>query len=220
MGYVACANCGNLNKDDAPTCYSCGQEMVAAPPPPPPSEPPPSEENPWAANLDVRVQPLNPNSGGDPTKARFKDLASRYDARKVPQTNANIVHGVRSGVPAGLLAGFFMAMYRKQSVDDMTRLLVRKHPKMEKHGSEIIGYSIGFDLLLGLILGFVLGLTNLLCFPREAMTTGAILGAAAGGILVYLVGVSDYTGVIVGAINGAVMGAAASFIERKLFRGQ
>jgi hypothetical protein len=219
MGYIACANCGNLNKDDATTCYSCEQELVA-PPPPPPSEPAPVEENPWSANLDVRVQPLNPNAGGDPTKARFKDLSSRYEARKVPQTNANIMHGLRSGLPAGLLAGVFMGFYRKHKVDEMTRLLVRKHPKMDKHGPEIFGYSVGFDLFLGLILGFILGLTNLLCFPREATTTGAIVGAIAGGVLVYLVGVADYAGVILGAVNGGVMGALASLIERKLFRGQ
>ena len=219
MGYIACANCGNLNKDDATSCYSCGQEMVAAPPPPPPGPPEASDENPWSANLDVRVQPLSPSSG-DPGKARFKDLASRYDVKKVPQTNANVVHGLRSGIPAGLLAGLLMGFYRKYKVDDMTRLLVRKHPKMDKHGGEILGYSICFDLVLGMILGFILGLTNLLCFPREATSTGAVVGAVAGGVLVYLVGISDFTGVMLGAINGGVMGALASLIERKLFRGQ
>ena len=48
----------------------------------------------------------------------------------------------------------------------------------------------------------------------------AVEGAVAGGVLVYLVGISDFTGVMLGAINGGVMGALASLIERKLFRGQ
>ena len=219
MAYVACANCGNLNKEGEPTCYSCGQEMVAAPPPPPPSsEPPPSAENPWAANLDVRVQPLSPKTG-DPSKARFQDLASRYDARTVPQTNANVLHGLRSGLPAGLLTGVLMGFYRKYQVDDMTRLAVRKYPHMPKHGGEMMAYSVGFDLILGLLLGIVLGMSNLLCFPFEAARTGAILGAFSGALLLWLAG-TGFESVVIGVVQGAIMGTLASLIERKLFRGQ
>lgn len=218
MGYVACANCGNLNKEGDPTCYSCGLELVAAaPPPPPPIES--VEESGWGSNADIRVQPLRPGGGSEPNKGRFKDLASRYEARKVPKTQATILHGLRSGLPAGLLAGFFMAIYRKYQVDDLTRLLVRGHPHMAKHGSEIMVYSVGFDVFLGLIIGFVLGLTNLLCFTPEATRTGAVLGAVAGAILVFMVGGNvGYVGVAVGALNGALIAFLASSIE-KLIRG-
>lgn len=217
--YVACANCGNLNKEGEPTCYSCGQEMVAAPPPPPPSAPEPTaEENPWQANLDIRVQPLNPSKGSDMSKGRFKDLASRYEARKVPTTQANIGHGLRSGIPAGLLTGALMCAFRKSQVDDMTRLAVRKYPKMDKHGSQMMGYTMCYDLFLGLLIGAALGLSNLLCFPFEASRTGAILGGLAGGVLAFMVG-KGYTGALIGVVEGLVLAWLASFIERKLFRG-
>jgi len=192
--------------------------MVAVPTPPP-AAPPPVEENPWV-NKDVRVQPLSPSAGGDPTKARFKDLASRYEARAIPKTQATIVHGIRSGIPAGLVAGVIAGMMRKSKPDELTRLLVRKYPKMDKHGTEILGYSVCFDLFVGILLGLILGLTNLLCFPKEAATTGAVVGAMIGAGLVYMVGVSDFTGVMLGAVNGGLIGLLASLIENKLFRGQ
>ncbi|MBN9419578.1 hypothetical protein ABS71_17990 [bacterium SCN 62-11] len=215
--YVACANCGNLNKQGDPTCYSCGQEMVAAPPPPPaPPEPEAVEENPWQANLDIRVQPLNPKTGGG--QGRFKDLSSRYEARAVPKTQANIGHGLRAGIPAGLLTGALMCAYRKVQVDDMTRLAYRKNPKIDKHGSQMMGYTMGYDLFLGLLIGMCLGLTNLLCFPVEATRTGAILGGIAGGVLAYLVG-KGFSGALVGVLEGAVLAWLACMIETKLFRG-
>lgn len=212
--YVACANCGNLNKEGETTCYSCGQEMVAAPPAPPPSAPQPVEENPWQANLDIRVQPLSPKASD---KGRFKDLASRYEARKVPKTQAHIGHGLRAGIPAGLLTGALMCAYRKSQVDDMTRLAVRRYPKLDKHGSQMMGYTVCYDLLLGLLIGAALGLSNLLCFPFEATRTGAILGGLAGGVLAFLVG-KGYTGALVGVVEGAILAWLASLIERKLFR--
>lgn len=216
--YVACANCGNLNKEGEATCYSCGQELVAVVPPPPVSDEPIAEENPWQANLDIRVQPLNPSKGGDPSKGRFKDLASRYEARAVPKTQANIGHGLRAGIPAGLLTGALMCGYRKSQVDDMTRLAIRKYPKLDKHGSQMMGYTMCYDLFLGLLIGAALGLSNLLCFPFEAARTGAILGGLAGGVLAFMVG-KGYSGAMVGVVEGLILAFLAYFIEAKLFRG-
>lgn len=216
--YVACANCGNLNKEGEATCYSCGQELVAAPPPPPVSNEPLPEENPWQANLDIRVQPLSPAKGGDPSKGRFKDLASRYEARAVPKTQANAGHGLRAGIPAGLLTGAIMCGFRKSQVDDLTRMAIRKYPKMDKHGSQIMGYTVCYDLILGLLIGVALGLTNLLCFPFEASRTGAILGALAGGVLSFMVG-KGYSGALIGAVEGLLLAWLACMIETKLFRG-
>jgi len=215
--YVACSNCGNLNKQSETACYSCGQELANdIPPPPPPSEPV-AQDSAWEVNTDIRVQPLNPRQG-DATKPRFKDLASRYEARKVPTTQANVGHGLRSAIPAALLTGGLMCAFRKSQVDDLTRLLVRKHPKMDKHGSEIMGYTMCFDLFLGLIIGIALGLTNLLCFPYEASRAGAVIGALVGGVLAFMVG-KGYMGAMVGAVEGMVLAFLASFIERRLFRG-
>lgn len=217
--YVACPNCGNLNKQDAATCYSCEQAMPTdIPPPPPTAVEQPVEENPWQANLDIRVQPLNPSKGGDATKGRFKDLASRYEARKVPKTQANIGHGLRAGIPAGLLTGALMCAFRKNQVDDMTRLAYRKNPKIEKHGSQMMAYTMGYDLMLGLLIGAALGLSNLLCFYLEASRAGAVLGALAGGVLSFIVG-KGFMGVAIGAVEGLVLGFLACAIENKLFRG-
>ena len=217
--YVACPNCGNLNKQGEPTCYSCGQEIPNDIPPPPPSEPVAAvEENPWQANLDIRVQPLNPSKGSDVSKGRFKDLASRYEARKVPKTQAHIGHGLRAGIPAGLLTGAMMCGFRKFQVDDMTRLAYRKNPKIEKHGSQMMGYTMCYDLFLGLLIGVALGLSNLLCFYVEASRAGAILGALAGGVLSFIVG-KGYMGVVIGAVEGLVLAWLACVIENKLFRG-
>ena len=216
--YVACPNCGNLNKQGEPTCYSCGQEIPTdIPPPPPPAPVEAAPESGWQDNLDIRVQPLNPSKGGDPTKGRFKDLASRYEARKVPKTDANIGHGLRSGIPAGLLTGALMCAFRKSQVDDMTRLAYRKNPKVDKHGSEMMGYTMCYDLFLGLLIGAALGLTNLLCFYVEATRAGAVLGALAGGVLSFVVG-KGYMGLVIGAVEGAVLAWLACFIENKLFR--
>ncbi|MBX3169486.1 MAG: hypothetical protein KF760_18945 [Candidatus Eremiobacteraeota bacterium] len=188
------------------------------PPPPPAAPAEPVEENPWQANLDIRVQPLNPSKGGDPTKGRFKDLASRYEARKIPQTQANIGHGLRAGIPAGLLTGAMMCAFRKSQVDDMTRLAYRKNPKIDKHGSQMMGYTMCYDLFLGVLIGAALGLSNLLCFYFEASRAGAVLGALAGGVLSFIVG-KGFMGVAIGAIEGLVLGWLASAIENKLFRG-
>ena len=69
--YLACSNCGNLNKQGESSCYSCGHDLSSdIPPPPPPSEPEPVQDSTWEANTDIRVQPLNPSQGGDATKAR------------------------------------------------------------------------------------------------------------------------------------------------------
>lgn len=220
MGYVACPQCGNLNRDTDTSCYSCSAELV--PPPPPPPEAPPAEaapdvDDPWAANRDIRVQPLSPKSGGDPNSARFKDLASRYEAKPVPKLNSTPAQGLRAGLPAGLVAGVLMGMYRQQNPDELTRLLVRRMPKLDKKGSTVLGYSIGFDLFLGLLIGGFLGLSNLLCFTPEACVRGAILGAMASAVLIYLAGTS-YFGLVLGALNGFVIALLASLIERKLFR--
>lgn len=216
--YFACANCGNLNKQGDTTCYSCGQELVEPPPPPPPSPETPepaAEENPWQANLDIRVQPLNPKTAGG--QGRFKDLASRYEARHAPRTEANVGHGLRAGIPAGLLTGGLMCAYRKVRVDDMTRLAYRKDPKIDKHGSQMMAYTMGYDLFLGLIIGIFLGLTNLLCFAIEASRTGAVLGGLAGAVLAYLAG-KGFSGVLIGVLEGLVLGWLACMIETKLFR--
>jgi len=217
MSYIACSICGNLNRDSDSNCYSCGQELVAPPPPPPETVAPPVEDDPWAANKDLRVQPLSPSAGGDPSKARFKDLASRYEAKAIPKLDANVLHGIRAGVPAGLITGVLMGLYRKQRPDDFTRILVRKYPSMKKSPDQIFGYSIGFDLFLGLILGIILGLTNLLCFTPEASRTGAIVGALVGGGLVYLAG-TGFAGIVLGAVHGLILGGLTSLIERKVFR--
>lgn len=217
MSYVACSHCGNLNKESDSNCYSCGQALVPAPPPAPVAEAPAVEEDPWAANKDIRVQPLSPGGGADPSKARFKDLASRYEAKPVPKLNSNALHGIRSGVPAGLIAGTLMGLYRQQSPDEFTKLLVRKYPTIKPKSQEVIGYSICFDLFLGLLLGMLLGLMNILCFPPEAGRIGAILGAVVGGVLVYLVG-SGFAGILLGALNGFVIATLAALIERKIFR--
>lgn len=217
--YVACPNCGNLNKQGEPTCYSCGQEMPTDIPPPPPTAPVEAvaEENPWQANLDIRVQPLNPSKGSDASKGRFKDLASRYEARKVPKTDSNVVHGLRAGIPAALLTGALMCAFRKSQVDDMTRLAYRKNPKVDKHGSTMMGYTMCYDLVLGLLIGAALGLTNLLCFYVEATRAGAVLGALAGGVLSFLAG-KGYLGLVIGAVEGAVLAWLACLIENKVFR--
>jgi hypothetical protein len=217
MSYVACANCGNLNRQSDTHCYSCGQELVAVAPPPPPVEEAPSEDDPWAANRDLRVQPLSVASGGDPSKARFKDLASRYEARPVEKIDANIVHGVRAALPAALLTGPLMALYRKQQPDELTRLVVKKYPKMPKQGSEMMGYSLCFELFFALLLGCILGLTNILCFTPESGRTGAVIGALVSAVMIYLAGLS-YGGIVIGAVHGFVLGTLASLIERKLFR--
>lgn len=221
MGYVACPQCGNLNKDTETKCYNC-EAAIEAPPPPPPEAPPAptsAEEDPWAANKDLRVQPLSPSSGGDPSKARFKDLASRYEAKPVPKLDSNVMQGIRAGIPAGLIAGVMMGVYRKANPrgDEMTRLLVRKYPKMAKDGSQVLVYSIGFDLFLGVLIGAFLGLSNLLCFIPEASTRGAIIGALASAIMIYFAGTS-YVGLLIGAANGLVIAGLAAFIERKLIR--
>lgn len=218
MGFVACVQCGNSNRDTDTNCYSCGAELVLPPPAPPQMEAPPPEDDPWAANRDLRVQPLSPTGGADPNKGRFRDLASRYEAKAIPKTDANVLHGIRSGVPAGLLVGVLMGFYRKSQSDELTRLVLRRHPKTPKHGSEIFAYSVGFDLFLGLALGIFLGLTNLLCYTPESGIRGAILGALAGGGLCFYVG-AGYVGILVGAVQGFLMGILASLIERKLYRG-
>lgn len=217
--YVACPNCGNLNKQGETACYSCGQEIPTdLPPPPPPAPVEAVAESGWQDNLDIRVQPLNPSKGSDVSKGRFKDLASRYEARKIPKTDANIGHGLRAGIPAGLLTGGLMCAFRKVQVDDMTRLAYRKNPKIDKHGSQMMGYTMGYDLALGLLIGVALGLSNLLCFYFEASRAGAIIGALAGGVLSFIVG-KGFMGVAIGAVEGLVLGWLASAIENKLFRG-
>ena len=83
---------------------ACVPESGDASPPPPPAPPPsaPVEDDPYAANREIQARSLG---GGNKDKAKFKDLASRYEARKVPKTDATILHGWRSGAIAGLVCG-------------------------------------------------------------------------------------------------------------------
>ena len=215
MGYVACAHCGSSNRDSDSHCYNCEKELVAAPPPPPTAEPEAlPEDNPWAANQDLRVQPLNPKFAD---KGRFKDLASRYEASHIPKTQSNVIHGIRSGVVGGLIVGAGMAFYRQKSSDGFTKLLLRKDPKMPKTGNEVAAFSLGFDLFLGLFLGILLGARNLLCFTPDAMRNGAVVGALAGGAISYIVG-KGYENVIIGGVEGLALGLTISLVERYLFR--
>jgi hypothetical protein len=220
MAYINCPKCGSINRDSDPKCFSCQADLTeVAPPPPPPAPPPPppgAQASGFGDNAALAEREL---SSGNADKPRFKDLASRYEARPLPRLDSNLWQGIRSGLIAGLLTGFAFAFYRSKGDDDTWKMLIHYMPALHtRQIADIVIYSLGMNGLFGLFLGGGLGATGRICFTQESTFVGAVLGAVGGALIMYFAPHADYTVVVVGAVNGYLTALLASLIERKIFR--
>lgn len=215
MAYLNCPKCGSINRQGDAVCFQCQADLTDAPPPPPPPPAPVIEEDPYASNRD-----LAPRRIGSDDKPKYKDLASRYEAKPVPKMDSTAIHGIRSGAIAGFLMGIVMCIYRKNVVDETTVLLARKMGKgFQKHGADVFVATMTIDFLYGILIGAILGLTNILCFTPEASRNAAMISALVAVILYYFAGTAPIWVIFVGAVHGYLLGMLASLIEKKIFRG-
>jgi len=211
-----------LNRAADTQCYQCQAELGEAPPPPPPVIPPTpegpaGEQSPWSGG-DLPQRRI----GAEKEKSysvKPKDLAARYERKEIPQTDATILHGLRAAPLAGLIMGAAMGLLRNYYTDETARYLSKKF-SIARTGMQMMQYSIAIDLAFSLVLGFILGLTNLLCFPPESGRAGAVIGALAAAVIIFMVPVgANYMNVVIGLVHGFLLAYLISLTERKLFRG-
>ena len=215
MAYLNCPKCGSINRQGDPVCFQCQADLTDAPPPPPPPVAPVIEEDPYAANRD-----LAPRRIGSDDKPKFKDLASRYEAKPVPKMDSTAIHGIRSGAIAGFLMGIVMCVYRKYVADETTVLLARKMGKgFQKHGMDVFVATMTIEFLYGILIGAILGFTNILCFTPESAQKAAMISALVAVLLFYFAGTASFAFIFVGALHGYLLGLLISLIEKKIFRG-
>lgn len=219
MGFLACPQCGQINRDSDSECFSCKADLTGVPPPPPP--PVPVEEavaaTPAGPELDVRVARI---AGQKTDGGHFKDLASRYEAKPTPKMDSGVMQGLRSGLIGGAFVGAAMGFLRTQLPDDVTKLIIRKYPTIKPDGFDIWKFTFIGDLVFGLILGAILGFINQLCWQPESARTGAIIGVLVACVTYYICGHGqNVVSIVVGTFHGYALAWIISGIERKMFRG-
>ena len=218
MGYLPCPQCGSVNRDTDPNCFSCNADLTAVPPPPPPPTVPMEEAaTPGVPELDLRVSRI---SDDKVDQGRFKDLASRYEAKPLPKMDSGVEHGLRSGLIGGLLIGAILGMLRLQMPDDFTYLIIRHFPGTAKAGMDIFIFTLVGDVFFGLFLGALLGFRNQLCWQPESGRTGLVFGLLISlGVYYHIGHIAQPVSIAIGTIHGYILAWIISGIERKLFRG-
>jgi hypothetical protein len=215
--YLTCPQCGSINRDSDSNCFSCNADLTSVPPPPPPPSVPSEEAaQEGVPALDVRVSKI---ADGKIDQGRFKDLSSRYEAKPLPKMDSTVLHGLRSGLVAGMIVGAAMGVTRTQLADDFTTLIVRYYPKTPKDGIDVFLFTFLGDIFFGVILGMILGFINLLCWQAESARTGMLFGLLVACGAYYQCGVLGHPfTILIGVFHGYVLGWSISTVERKLFR--
>ena len=205
MGYVACGQCSSLNDDTASVCNSCQRGLSG-------------EGTTWTHQPDQRVQPRNPRSRGSDRDARYFDLDERYQRKAVPRVDVTLLVGVKAALCAGLILALPHGLLRQAYPDDLSRLIHHLDPGFGLHSPVVVAWSFVYAVVFSLPIGAALGFKNKLCFLSEAVSIGTVGGLFVGALLNWLSHSTQFTGLLVGVIQGALTAALAHWIEARFIR--